>query len=128
MKMVFFLVVELLAGCAVGMQPSATISTAMPAAEHWFRVSWTTEPERNAAPRLTGYVSNEYGSPMARIQLLAQAFDAQNAVVGQKLRWIPGAMEPFSRSYFEVRGLPAADHYKVSVWAFDVMQSGCGAC
>ncbi len=52
--------------------------------------------------------------------LLAQALDAQNAVVNQNFVWD-------LRRHGAVLA-PPADHYEVSVWSFDVMQSGCGAC
>jgi len=46
--------------------------------------------------------------------------DAQNAVVNQNFVWD-------LRRHGAVLA-PPADHYEVSVWSFDVMQSGCGAC
>lgn len=118
------LVAGFLAGCAgIGPEPSVTTTTAMPAGQHWFRVSWTAEPPRDGARRLTGYLSNEYGSPMGRIQLLAQALDAENAVIAQKIVWFPRELGPFSGSYFEIDGLPAAETYKVTVWSFEVMET-----
>ncbi len=113
-----------LAGCgAVTPQPSATTTTAMPASENWFRVSWAPAPEPQGTRRLTGTLTNTYGSPMANIQLLAQALDAENKVLAQKIVWFGRHLEPFGSSYFEIAGLPVAQNYKVSVWSFDVIQS-----
>jgi hypothetical protein len=106
-------------GKSLGPQPSASTTTAMPASEKWFRVTWTVDKNN----RLSGYVQNEYGSPMARVQLLAQALDAKDAVLAQKIVFVPGTLAPFTHAPFEIAGLPAADHYKVSVWAFDVIQA-----
>ncbi len=117
------LIVLVAAGCAkLGPQPAAATTTAMPAAEKWFRVSWSVEPDAQN-PRLSGWVSNEYGSPMGRVQLLGQALGADNAVVAQRFVFVPGTIAPFSRVPFEIAGLPNADHYKVSVWSFDVIQA-----
>jgi hypothetical protein len=114
-------------GCSgVVPQPSASTTTAMPAAEHWFKVSWSVEPDTGSRRKLTGRVQNEYGSPMTQVQLLAQALDANKNVVGQKIVWVPGALEPFGRRWFEIRGLPAADDYRVSVWSFEIIQSDDG--
>jgi len=72
---------------------------------------------------MTGTLTNTYGSPMANIQLLAQALDAENKVLAQKIVWFGRHLEPFGSSYFEIAGLPVAQNYKVSVWSFDVIQS-----
>jgi hypothetical protein len=73
--------------------------------------------------KVSGYVMNEYGAPMKNVQLLVQALDENNKVVGQKLVWLGGVLSGFDRRYFEVTGLPPAKDYRVSVWAYDRIES-----
>jgi hypothetical protein len=106
--------------------PSATVTTLMPDAERWFRINWDVRPERDGARRLSGYVENTYGEAAARVQLLGQALDASGALVGQRLQWVHGAIPGFGRVYYEIPGMPAADHYRVSVWAYERIQGRDG--
>jgi hypothetical protein len=110
-------------GCAApGMTPSASVTTAIQGWEHYFRLEWAPQAKRDGI-EIDGYVYNNYGSPMGNVQVLAQALDASNNVVAQKLEWVPGVVPPFNRSYFRVPGLPPAHQYRVSVWAFDVIDT-----
>ena len=76
---------------------------------------WTVdEPEFNA-PRISGYIVNTYYYFAARVQVLVEAFDAQGRLVGRRFQWVPGGVPPGDRIYFEVRNLPPADGYRVTV-------------
>jgi hypothetical protein len=113
------------AGCAVtthdpGSTPSLT--TLIPGWERYFAVEWTAAPERGGLRRLDGYVYNRYGEYAADVRLLIQALDASGAVVDQRVVWGPTGVGGFGRAYFDVRHLPAADHYRVSVWDFRLIQ------
>lgn len=112
-------------GCASSeLTPSASVTTLMPDTERWFTLSWEATPERSAdLRRLSGYVENTYGEAANRVQLLAQALDTGGAVVGQKLTWISGVVPGFGRTYFEIPNMPRADHYRVTVWSYERIQS-----
>ena len=111
------------AGCATPeTTPSATVTTLMPGSERFFRINWEARPERGDTRRLSGYVENTYGEAAARVQLLGQALDTSGAVVGQRLQWVHGAIPGFGRVYYEIPGMPVADNYRVTVWAFDRIQ------
>jgi hypothetical protein len=111
------------AGCAgSGMAPSATVTTAVQGWEHYFRLEWA--PQRTAAGTLIdGYIHNTYGSPAGHVRLLAQALDRDSNVIAQKIEWVPGIVPNFSRSYFRISALPPAEHYRVSVWSFDIIDT-----
>src|SRR5919108_3346825 len=110
-------------GCATPeTTPSATVTTLMPGSERFFRINWEAQPERGDTRRLSGYVENTYGEAAARVQLLGQALDTSGAVVGQRLQWVHGAIPGFGRVYYEIPGMPPADNYRVTVWAFDRIQ------
>ena len=115
------------AGCATpDTTPSATVTTLMPGSERFFRINWDVRPERGETRRLSGYVENTYGEAAARVQLLGQALDTSGAVVGQRLQWVHGAIPGFGRVYYEIPGMPPADHYRVTVWAFERIQGRDG--
>ena len=113
------------AGCATSdTTPSASVTTLMPDTERWFRLSWEATPERDAQlRRLRGYVENTYGEAADQVQLLAQALDASGAVVGQKLQWVTGVVPGFGRASFDIPNMPNADHYRVTVWSYQRIQS-----
>jgi hypothetical protein len=106
--------------------PSATVTTLMPDTERNFRVNWDVTSEANGSRRLSGWVENTYGEPAGRIQLLGQALDNSGALVGQRLWWLQQAIPGFGRAYYEIPGMPAADHYRVTVWAYERIQGKDG--
>jgi hypothetical protein len=110
-------------GCAgAGLTPSESVTTAVQGWEHYFRLDWA--PQRHpGGTEIDGYIYNTYGSPAGGVRLLAQALDASNNVVAQKIEWVPGIVPNFSRSYFRISALPPADHYRVTVWSFDIIDT-----
>lgn len=104
--------------------PSATVTTLMPDGERWFRINWDVRPERaGESSRLSGYVENTYGEAAAKVQLLGQALNSSGDVVGQRLQWVHGAIPGFGRVYYEIPGMPSADHYRVTVWSYERIQA-----
>jgi hypothetical protein len=123
MRMLAVVALMLAAGCAtVETTPSATVTTLMPDAERWFKLNWDVRPEGGGSRRLSGYVENVYGEAAGKVQLLGQALDASGGVVGQRLQWVHGAIPGFGRVYYEIPGMPPADHYRVTVWAYERIQ------
>jgi len=119
----------LMTGCngaaASGMTPSASVTTAIQGWEHWFRLDWAPHatPQGND---IDGYIYNNYGAAAVHVQILAQALDTTGNVVSQKLAWVSGSVPALNRAFFKVSGLPPAQSYRVSVWAFDFVQSSSG--
>ncbi|HEV8586439.1 MAG TPA: hypothetical protein VGT02_15845 [Methylomirabilota bacterium] len=118
------LVLAMLAGCSTAaVTPSASVTTLMPDSERWFKLSWEAVPERDGAhQRVRGYVENTYGEAASKVQLLAQALDGSGQVVGQKVEWLSGVVPGFGRAYFEIPKMPKAEHYRVTVWAYERIQ------
>jgi hypothetical protein len=104
------------------MAPSATLTTAMEGWERWLHVEWTAQagPGGHA---IDGYVYSNYGSPMYDVRLLAQGLDGAGNVVSQRIVWVPGLVPALQRSYFRVPVMPSAASYRVTVWAFEMVQS-----
>lgn len=103
--------------------PSGGMTTLIPGWERFFTLQWTVEPEQGGARRLDGYVFNNYGQYAADVRLLVQAIDASGLVVDQRIVWGPPGVGGFGRSYFDVRDLPASDHYQVFVWDYRLIES-----
>ena len=103
--------------------PSGSTTTLMQGWDHWFKLDWSVEPEPDGGKRIRGYITNEYGERAEPLRVLAQALDASGAVVGQQIAWVPRGVGGFDRAYFEISHLPAADHYRVSVWDYSFLQT-----
>jgi hypothetical protein len=116
--------IPLAAGCttAGGLVPSATTTTAIVGWESWLRVDWTANA-RPSGHEIEGYVYSKHGTDIVNVQLLAQGLDASGNVVGQKVEWVYGGVPALQRAHFRIPGLPAAASYRVSVWAFETVES-----
>jgi hypothetical protein len=93
-----------------------------PGWERYFAVTWEAF-ERGGRSKLGGYVTNQYGAPAWRVQLLVEGLDSSGQIVAQRVEWLAGDVPPFSRRYFEVRVPGPASSYRVRVFAFDFIQS-----
>ena len=113
----------ILVGCAgAGLAPSESVTTAAQGWEHYFRLDWTSQGRLNGM-EIDVYVYNLHGTAAGNVQILAQALDASNHVVAQELAWVHGVVPALNRSYFKVPGLPPAPQYRLTVWAFDIIDT-----
>ena len=76
---------------------------------------WAVDEPAPNARRVSGYVLNTYQYFAAQVQVVVEALDAQDAVIARRQAWVLGGVPPNHRTYFEVRDLPVADHYRVTV-------------
>jgi hypothetical protein len=102
--------------------PSATTTTMMAGWEQKFKLDWTVE-ERGGARQILGSITSQYGTPAESMTLLAQALDRSGAVVGQRLSPVPGGVPGLGRVSFVIPGVPAGDHYRVTVWDYSLLQA-----
>jgi hypothetical protein len=92
--------------------------------EYWLSLEWTAQAQAQpAGQEIVGYIYNRRGTPIVDVQLLAQGLDGSGAVVGQKIAWVLGGVPGLQRSYFRISGLPPAERYRVTVWAFESVES-----
>jgi hypothetical protein len=103
--------------------PSGPTETLMLGWERHFSLEWSVEPTRHQTNRIAGYVINHDGENVDHMRVLAQAVDASGSVIGKRIAWVPGGVNAFGRGYFEIRDLPSADRYRVTVWDYDLIQS-----
>jgi hypothetical protein len=122
------MLVGVLVGCATtDTQPSAAVTTLVPDAQRWFRLDWTADPERDGERRLRGHIESSLGEPAYKMQLLGVALDASGSVIARRLEWVPVVIPSGDRVYFEIRNMPPAAEYRVTVWAYERLKGGGGA-
>ena len=117
-------IVVLIGLLAIATDTSAqSLTPTFPGWERYFRVTW--EPfDRGGQPYLRGSIVSSYGVMATRVQLLIDSLDASGQVVAQRVEWLGGSNLPgFSSTYFEVPIRERAQRYRVSVYAFDFVQS-----
>ena len=69
-------------------------------------------------------IVNSYGVMANRVQLLVDSLDSSGQIVAQRVEWLVGSNLPgFSRTYYQVPIRAPAASYRVSVFAFDFVQS-----
>lgn len=90
--------------------------------ENFFTITWEQSQYRGQ-PGISGYIKNNAGFPARRIQLLVDALDASGGITGQRVSWLGSDLTPGMRGYFEVPAPPPASTYRVSVFAYDWVQT-----
>src|SRR5260370_42234488 len=92
-----------LGGCSTAeVTPSASVTTLMPDAERWFKLSWETAPVRDGSVRLRGGLVKTYGEPAGEVLRLAEGVDASGDGGVQRIGWAPGVVRGFGVGFFGV--------------------------
>ena len=106
------LLATVLGGCASLEPPPTDLAVGEGQLIH---AEWTVdEPEFNES-RVFGYVVNTYYYFAGQVQVMVEAFDEQGQLMDRRFSWVLGGVPPGNRTYFEVRNLPPAAAYRVSV-------------
>jgi len=90
--------------------------------EQFFKLDWQAGARGQQAV-VWGHLLNDWGMPASRVQLLVEGLDTSGGVVGQKVSWLGSTLTPGMRQYFEVPVPWKAPTYRVSVFAFDWVQT-----
>ena len=81
----------------------------------WIRTEWALEAPESGGRRIWGYIYNSRNYYAGQVRLLVEAYDAAGQTVEARYHWLPGNVPPNNRAYFEVRDVPVAERYRVSV-------------
>ena len=111
--------------CATGgdeFSPSASFTTIMPGWESKFSVDWKVTPAKDGSQLIFGRVTSRYGQYADPFLLLGQALDSSENLVSQRVERVPGGVPGFTSTYYEISRMAAADHYRVTVWAYSVVE------
>jgi hypothetical protein len=112
-------------GLVLASPPAATSRSLEPLVLGWerfFTISWESW-EETGRPVVGGYIRNESGFTAAKVQLLVEALDPAGHVVDQRVSWLGSQLTAGTRAYFEVPAPPRPAAYRVSVFAFDWVQT-----
>ncbi len=90
--------------------------------EQFFTLTWEAWQDRGQ-PTVGGYIKNEAGFPARKVQLLVEAVDASGRVTGQRVSWLGSDLTSGTRAYFEAPAPAPAATYRVSVFAYDWVQT-----
>jgi hypothetical protein len=90
--------------------------------EQFFKLTWDASEDRGQ-PVVRGYIKNDAGFAANKVRLLVEAVDASGRVTGQRVSWLGSALTPGMRAYFEAPAPPRAAAYRVSVFAYDWLQT-----
>jgi hypothetical protein len=110
--------------CATGgdqFSPSASFTTLMPGWESKFSVDWKVTPAKDGSRLIFGRVTSRYGQYAEPFLLLGQALDSSENLVSQRVERVPGGVPGFNSTYYEISRMAAADHYRVTVWAYSLV-------
>ena len=101
-------------GCA-GLEPPPAPEDLYVGEGRLIHAEWMVDEPQFNVSRISGYVVNTYYYFAGQVQVLVEAFDAQGRLMERRFQWLPGTVPPGDRVYFEVRNLPPADAYRVTV-------------
>jgi hypothetical protein len=93
--------------------------------EQFFSLTWTVG-ERRGRPVVTGRIINNWGLAAANVRLLVDELDANGQIVDQQLGWLGFTLTPGTTAPFEIPVAHATPNHRVSVFAFDWVQTNGG--
>jgi hypothetical protein len=121
----FGLIALAITACATGgdgIAPSASFTTLMPGWESKFSVDWKVTPAPDGSQLIFGRVTSNYGQYAEPFLLLGQSLDASGGLVSQRVERVPGGVPGFNSTYYEISRMVAADHYRVTVWSYSLIE------
>ena len=89
------------------------------AAESPIRVESRIDRASSGAPWVTGHVYNDYGRPVARVQVRIEALDASGVTTATATTVLGETILGYARVPFSVKAPAPASAYRVIVVAFD---------
>jgi hypothetical protein len=113
-------------GCASVGNPltqTTEYDTLVPGWESKFSIEWKAQPEPDGTSLLYGRIASHTGEYASPFRVLGMALDSSGKVVGQRIEWVPEGLPGFAQVYFEIRRLPAAPSYRVTVWDYTFIDS-----
>jgi hypothetical protein len=91
--------------------------------ERFFSITAVETVQKGGKARVTGYLNNESGFHASRMRLLIDGLDDSGQIVGQSVAYVPSPNPgPSGRVYFD-EPAPAGTRHRVSVFAYDFVQS-----
>jgi hypothetical protein len=120
------LLAAIVSGCSAAGGYTVSVgdkTTLMYGWENRFGVEWTVDPETPQTRVVRGSVFPRSPNGAERMRLLVQASDASGNAVAQRLVWLPTGVPGAGGTYFEAKGMPTAEQYRVTVWDYTTIES-----
>jgi hypothetical protein len=93
--------------------------------EQFFKLTWTVS-EHQGRPVVSGRIYNNWNFAAANVRLLVDELDANGQIVDQKIGWLGFTLTPGTTAPFEIPVNHATPNHRVSVFAFDWIQTNGG--
>ena len=114
-----------LSGCAPAASTAGPLQPLVVGWEQFFQLTWTVG-ERRGQPIVTGRIYNNWNFAAANVRLLVDELGANGQVVDQRIGWLGFMLTPGTTAPFEIPVAHATPNHRVSVFAFDWVQSDRG--
>jgi hypothetical protein len=114
-----------LAGCAGPASGGGPLTPLVVGWEQFFTLTWTVD-ERRGRPVVSGKVHNNWNFAAANMRLLVDELGPNGEILGQQLGWLGFTLTPGTSAPFEIPVAHRTPNYRVSVFAFDWIQSDRG--
>lgn len=96
----------------------ATMTSSLSGIDSRLRLEWEASQSGSGQPVVGGYLYNDYMLAASNVILLVEALDASGQVVERKIRFLPGIVPVFGRTYFQVPLKAAGASYRITVTSF----------
>src|SRR5262245_60903063 len=115
-----------LVGCATpGSAPTGPLRPLVVGWEQFFDLTWSVG-QRNGRPVVYGRIYNKWNFAAANMRLLVDELDAAGQIIDQNLGWLGFTLTPGTTAPFEIPVAHATPNHRVSVFAYDWVQSDRG--
>jgi len=115
-----FLLVSLV--LAVEATPAPPLQPLVVGWEQFFKLTWEVG-ERRGKPVVTGRIYNNWNFAAANMRLLVDELGAGSEIIDQRVGWLGLTLTPGTTAPFEIPVAHATPNHRVSVFAFDWVQT-----
>jgi hypothetical protein len=109
-------------GLAADAMPASPLQPLVVGWEQFFKLTWEVG-ERRGKPVVTGRIYNNWNFAAANMRLLVDELDAGGRIVDQRVGWLGFTLTPGTTAPFEIPVAHATPNHRVSVFAFDWVQT-----
>jgi hypothetical protein len=109
-------------GLAADAMPAPPLQPLVVGWEQFFKLTWEVG-ERRGKPVVTGRIYNNWNFAAANMRLLVDELDAGGRIVDQRVGWLGFTLTPGTTAPFEIPVAHATPNHRVSVFAFDWVQT-----
>lgn len=119
------LALVLVSGLSVAGTSAAPLQPLVVGWEQFFTLTWTVSEHKGRAV-VSGRIYNNWNFAAANVRLLVDELDASGEIVDQKLSWLGFMLTPGTTAPFEIAVNRPTPNHRVSVFAFDWVQTNGG--